>query len=322
MRESLNEELAVIVRGLTKRFPGVTALSGVALEVRRGEFLALSGPDGAGKTTLLKTLCGLLHPDEGEVRVLREPVPARFGRLKRRVGYLPQRFSHYLDLTVEENIAFFARIYGVRDYRPRREALLSFTGLQPFRDRLAEHLSGGMKQKLALACTLIHDPDILILDEPTAGVDPASRREFGEILGGLLDRKMTIVMATPYLDEAERCHRTLLLDHGRVLAVGPARALKASLGVTMFEILCRPVRTAVNLLRSSPAVERVHATGERVHFTLQSGCFPDAVCRMLAEQGVEVSPWREVAPSLEDVFMALTRRTPAAQGGVPPCPKP
>ncbi len=301
-------EPAVRIRGLTKRFSGVTALSGVHLDVRRGEFVALSGPDGAGKTTLLRVLCGLVAPDEGEVTVLGEPVPARFGRLKRRVGYLPQRFSHYLDLTVDENIAFFARVHGVRDFGPRREALLSFTGLTAFRSRLAERLSGGMKQKLALSCTLIHAPEVLLLDEPTAGVDPAARREFGEILGGLLEHGMTILMATPYLDEAERCHRTVLLDHGRLLAAGPARDLKASLKVAMVEVLCRPPREAVRWLRSSAAVDRVHATGERVHFTVRAGHDPDGVCRALADAGVEVSPWREVSPSLEDVFIALTER--------------
>lgn len=303
---------AIHVRGLTKRFPGVTALAGIHLDVRRGEFVALAGPDGAGKTTLLRVLCGLLAPDEGDVAVLGEPVPARFGRLKRRVGYLPQRFSHYLDLTVDENIAFFARVYGVWDFGPRREALLSFTGLAPFRDRLAERLSGGMKQKLALSCTLIHEPEVLLLDEPTTGVDPASRREFSEILGGLLERGMTILMATPYLDEAERCHRTVLLDRGHLLAAGPARDLKTSLGATMIEVLCHPPREAVRLLRSSPTVDRFHAAGERVHFTMRPGHTPDDVCRLLADAAVEVSPWREVSPTLEDVFIALTGRAAEA----------
>lgn len=299
-------EFSIRIRGLTKRFSGIVALDRVDLEVRRGEFVALAGPDGAGKTTLFRVLCGLLAADAGEVLVLNEPVPAHFSRLKRRVGYLPQRFSHYLDLTVDENIAFFARVYGVRTFRERRDALLSFTGLAPFRNRLADHLSGGMKQKLALACTLIHEPEVLFLDEPTAGVDPASRREFSEILGTLIERGMTILMATPYLDEAERCHRTVLLHHGRVLAAGPARSLKASLGVTMFEVYCRPVREALRLLHASPGVDRAHAAGERVHFTLLPGHEPGSVCQTLAAAGVETSPWREVVPSLEDVFIALT----------------
>ena len=300
----MNAEPVIEVQGLVKGFKGIQALSGVDLTIRRAEFVALAGPDGAGKTTLLRILSGLTDADRGRVRVLGHDLPHGVSRLKRRFGYLPQRFSHYLDLTVAENLAFFARVYGVRDFSARRDALLAFTGLGPFQDRLAEHLSGGMKQKLALACTLIHEPELLLLDEPTTGVDPVSRREFAEILAGLLRRGMTILMATPYLDEAERCHRTVLLHAGRVLADGPPEALKSSFGTGLFETSAHPVRSAVRALRALAGVAQVHAVGERVHFRLRPGSPMQSVDEALRAAGVTFSPPREVSPSLEDVFIA------------------
>ena len=188
----------------------------------------LIGPDGAGKTTAIRLLCGLLHPDAGSVRVLGRD-PAREHAVVTAARRLPVAALHlYGDLTIDENIEFFAEIHGVRDYRPRREQLLDMTQLTPFRDRLAERLSGGMKQKLALACTLVHEPELIVLDEPTTGVDPVSRREFWKLLSEFLARGVTIVMSTPYLDEAERCTRVALMHEGQVLAVdaagAPARA--------------------------------------------------------------------------------------------------
>ena len=188
-----------------KRFDGTPALAGLTLDVRRGEMFGLIGPDGAGKTTAIRLLCGLLHADAGTVRVLgRDPVRDH-AWVTERVGYLSQRFSLYGDLTIDENIEFFAEIHGVRNYKTRRDTLLGLTQLTPFRGRLADRLSGGMKQKLALACTLVHEPELIVLDEPTTGVDPVSRREFWKLLSEFLSRGITIVMSTPYLDEAERC---------------------------------------------------------------------------------------------------------------------
>ena len=192
---------------LKKRYGSVEALKGVSFDIGRGEMFGLIGPDGAGKTTTIRLLCGLLHADEGEIRMLGHDPVADHRAMTASVGYLSQRFSLYGDLSIDENIAFFAEIHGVTDYAARRDRLLDMTQLTPFRQRLADKLSGGMKQKLALACTLVHEPDIILLDEPTTGVDPVSRREFWKLLSQFLEQGITILMSTPYLDEAERCHR-------------------------------------------------------------------------------------------------------------------
>jgi len=220
---------AIALRGVRKQYGATRALDGVSVDVSRGEMFGLIGSDGAGKTTAIRLMCGLLRPDEGEVRVLgRDPV-REHRHITARVGYLSQRFSLYGDLTIDENVAFFAEVHGVREYRPRRDQLLEMTQLAPFRARLADRLSGGMKQKLALVCTLVHEPELLLLDEPTTGVDPVSRREFWKLLSEFLAQGITILMSTPYLDEAERCTRVALLHDGRLLACDDPSRLRASL---------------------------------------------------------------------------------------------
>ena len=219
---------AVQFSHVTKRYGATTALDRVSLEVRAGEMFGLIGSDGAGKTTAIRVMCGLLRPDAGEVRVLgRDPV-REHRQTTERVGYLSQRFSLYGDLTVDENVAFFAEVHGLRRYRERRDQLLEMTQLAPFRRRLADRLSGGMKQKLALICTLVHEPELLLLDEPTTGVDPVSRREFWKLLSEFLSHGITILMSTPYLDEAERCTRVALLHEGRLLASDDPSLLRAA----------------------------------------------------------------------------------------------
>ena len=220
---------AVQFTGVSKQYGTTRALEGVTLDVRRGEMFGLIGSDGAGKTTAIRLMCGLLRASAGEVRVLgRDPV-LDHRQITRRVGYLSQRFSLYGDLTVDENVAFFAEVHGVRQYQARRDELLSMTQLIPFRKRLADRLSGGMKQKLALICTLVHEPELLLLDEPTTGVDPVSRREFWKLLSEFLSHGITILMSTPYLDEAERCTRVALLHEGRLLTSDEPSRLRASL---------------------------------------------------------------------------------------------
>jgi ABC-2 type transport system ATP-binding protein len=227
---------AVELTGVTRRYGTTDALREVTFDVRRGEMFGLIGSDGAGKTTAIRLMCGLLRPDAGSVQVLgHDPVRAHRA-VTERVGYLSQRFSLYGDLTIDENIAFFAEVHGVWDYRARRDQLLEMTQLTPFRRRLADRLSGGMKQKLALACTLVHEPDLILLDEPTTGVDPVSRREFWKLLSEFLAQGITIVMSTPYLDEAERCGRVALLHDGRVLDCDEPGRLRAALpGVASLE---------------------------------------------------------------------------------------
>ena len=220
---------AIEMAGVTKRYGATEALVALTLDVQRGEMFGLIGSDGAGKTTTIRLMCGLLRTDAGTVRVLGHDPVREHRAVTERVGYLSQRFSLYGDLTIDENIAFFAEIHGVRDYRGRRDQLLEMTQLTPFRARLADRLSGGMKQKLALACTLVHEPELILLDEPTTGVVPVSRREFWKLLSEFLSRGITILMSTPYLDEAERCSRVALLHEGRVLACDEPSRLRAEM---------------------------------------------------------------------------------------------
>ena len=218
---------AIQFTGVSKRYGAAEALNGLTFDVQPGEMFGLIGADGAGKTTAIRLMCGLLKADAGDVRVLGHDPVREHRRLTEKVGYLSQRFSLYGDLTIDENIAFFAVVHGVPDYHRRRDRLLDITQLTPFRTRLAERLSGGMKQKLALACTLVHQPELILLDEPTTGVDPISRREFWELLSELLADGITILMSTTYMDEAERCTRVALLHEGRLLAGGDPSQLRA-----------------------------------------------------------------------------------------------
>jgi len=218
---------AIELRGVTKRYGPTQALNAVTLQVQRGEMFGLIGSDGAGKTTAIRLMCGLLRADSGDMNVLGHDPVREHRRMTERVGYLSQRFSLYGDLTIDENVAFFAEIHGVRRYERRRDQLLGMTQLTPFRARLADRLSGGMKQKLALACTLVHEPELILLDEPTTGVDPVSRREFWKLLSEFLSAGITIVMSTPYMDEAERCSRVALLHDGRLLACDEPSSLRA-----------------------------------------------------------------------------------------------
>ena len=207
---------ALELQSVSKKYGDRTAVDNISLSVERGEMFALVGPDGAGKTSIIRMLCGITLPASGSLSVLGYDVLRQPEEVKKRIGYLSQRFSLYGDLTVDENIEFFAEIHGVRNYHARRNELLEFTRLTPFRDRFAEKLSGGMKQKLALVCTLIHPPEIIFLDEPTTGVDPVSRRDFWKVLSSLQKSGITILMTTPYLDEAERCNRVALMNDGRI----------------------------------------------------------------------------------------------------------
>jgi ABC-2 type transport system ATP-binding protein len=300
-----NEALVITLTKVTKRYGSTTALDDVSFEVRAGEMFGLIGPDGAGKTTVIRVMCGLVPADGGDVRVAgRDPV-REHRVVADKVGYLSQRFSLYGDLTIDENIAFFAEIHGVTRYRDRRERLLEITRLTAFRRRRADRLSGGMKQKLALACTLVHQPDVIILDEPTTGVDPVSRREFWKLLSEFLAEGLTIVMATPYLDEAERCARVALLHEGRLLALDAPDRLQAGFTGTLYEVLAEPHRRAYAALARVDGVADRQAFGERIHVRT-SGPLPELPGRIrtaLEAEGIRLLGVREVPPSLEDVFI-------------------
>jgi ABC-2 type transport system ATP-binding protein len=262
------DRAAILLDRVTKRYEAVTALNELTLEIRRGEMFGLIGPDGAGKTTTIRLMGGLLRPDAGRIEVLGRDPLADHRAITGVVGYLSQRFSLYGDLTIDENIAFFAEIHGVRGYQAARDRLLDMTQLTPFRDRRADRLSGGMKQKLALACTLVHEPEVLLLDEPTTGVDPVSRREFWKLLSEFLARGLTIVMATPYLDEAERCARVVLLHEGRRLALDEPSRLQRALGDQLLEVSVGGARPPVDLLARIPGIADVQLFGDRAHVRL------------------------------------------------------
>jgi ABC-2 type transport system ATP-binding protein len=238
--------------------------------------------------------------------VLGKDIVREADHVKKEIGYLSQRFSLYGDLTVDENIEFFAEINKVYDYRNRREELLQFTRLTPFRTRLAEKLSGGMKQKLALACTLVHQPKIIFLDEPTTGVDPVSRRDFWRILQSLLKQGITIVMSTPYLDEAERCGRVALMNKGGILMTDTPAAMKAAMKGEVIEIVCDRVRDAFALLKDQPGAREVQAFGDRLNVVIEPGSRTGSVVRTLLEKaGIVVRSTRRIEPSLENVFISL-----------------
>jgi drug efflux transport system ATP-binding protein len=298
---------AIEFDNVTRKYGATTALDGVSFAIDAGEMFGLIGPDGAGKTTAIRAACGLIGLQGGRIAVL-EKDPVREHRLiTGAIGYLSQRFSLYGDLTIDENIAFFAEIHGLSRYAAARDRLLGMTQLTPFRSRRADRLSGGMKQKLALACTLVHEPKVLLLDEPTTGVDPVSRREFWKLLSEFLSIGLTIVMATPYLDEAERCSRVALLHDGRLLAVDAPDALRRSLGGQIVEVVTDTSRPPIATLAALPGVEDVQAFGERAHVRVANtdGSAAAAIRSGLERQGIVVSSARTVAASLEDVFIDL-----------------
>ncbi len=298
--------LAIALTRVVKRYGTTVALDQLTLAVEAGQMFGLIGPDGAGKTTAIRLICGLLHGDGGEVQVLgRDPVRDHRA-LTERVGYLSQRFSLYGDLSIDENIAFFAEIHGVRDYRRRRDQLLDMTQLTPFRRRLADRLSGGMKQKLALACTLVHEPELILLDEPTTGVDPVSRREFWKLLSEFLANGVTILMSTPYLDEAERCTRVALMHEGRVLASDEPQRLRALIPEPVVEVVAAGTPRAADVVRALPGVLGVQTFGERLHLRVEGSHDGAAarVIRALDATPLRGAPVRLIPPSLEDVFIA------------------
>jgi ABC-2 type transport system ATP-binding protein len=297
------------IDNLKKSYGDIVAVNGVSYSVAKGEMFGLVGPDGAGKTTTIRMLIGLLKPDSGNAKILGYDLRTQKNKIKNEIGYLSQKFSLYGDLTIDENIEFFAEIHGVKDFEARRNELLEFTRLTPFRDRLADKLSGGMKQKLALACTLIHKPKIIFLDEPTTGVDPVSRRDFWKILSNLLHEGITIFMTTPYLDEAERCNKIALMNNGVIISWDSPKNVKASLKEQIVEIVCSPIRDAYNIIKTDTEYE-VQMYGDRLNVALKS--YDDqykGLERLLLENNIQTFDHRVITPSLENVFIHLVSKT-------------
>jgi ABC-2 type transport system ATP-binding protein len=294
--------------GLRKEFGAIVGVESVDLEVKRGEIFGLVGPDGAGKTTTIRMLCAILEPTAGEAQVAGFDVRTQPEEIKRRIGYMSQRFSLYGDLTVAENLAFFADLYRVpKSERPQRQQeLLQFSRLTPFTSRLAQNLSGGMRQKLALACTLMHTPEILFLDEPTTGVDPVSRRDFWRILYTLLAQGVTLVVTTPYMDEAERCNRVALINKGRIIECDTPDHLRQRMRGELLELICAPQRRAKEVLSALPGVLSVQVFGERLRIWVENAERDQSLVEnALRQSQVTIEHIRRIAPNLEDVFVSM-----------------
>jgi len=304
-----NAPTVIRAANLTRRFGALTALDALNLEVSRGEIFGLVGPDGAGKTTTLRLLCGLIDPSAGQAWVAGHDVAREPDAVKDRIGYMAQRFGLYVDLTVQENMRFYADLFGVtgagRDNLMSR--LLHMTRMEPFRGRPAGQLSGGMKQKLALMCALLHRPEVLFLDEPTNGVDPVSRRDFWIILYQLVKDGMTVFVTTAYLDEAERCNRVGLMNRGRLIQCDSPAAVRGSVKEECYEVRAKDRRAARAALLGAEGVVSVEPAGEVLHLFLS----PAVTSPERLRARVGDAEFRPIAPSLEDVFIALIQKEPA-----------
>ena len=304
-----HSQFALETKALARSFQGTPAVSQLDLQVRQGEMFGLVGPDGAGKSTSIRMLCGILRPTSGHGSVLGHDLFTQSSQIKAHIGYLSQNFTLYGDLSVDENIEFFAELHEVSHFDKKRQELLEFTRLTPFRKRLAHALSGGMKKKLALACTLVHTPKLIFLDEPSTGVDPVSRGEFWSILSGILEQGVTIFMTTPYLDEAERCHRISLMHQGKIIMTGTPDDIKSHLPGKMYNILCPDPSRAYRTLRKQWASIHLQLLGDRIRFWSADGDTSlISAMEFLKKDGFEAVQYHDDPPVLEDVFVALLGR--------------
>ncbi|MDR3506054.1 MAG: ABC transporter ATP-binding protein [Acidocella sp.] len=300
-------QVAVAARAVTRHFGALAAVDGISLSVERGEIFGLVGPDGAGKTTLMRMLAGVLRPDAGEITLDGVDVLADPEAAKARLSYMPQRFGLYEDLTVAENIFFYAELFGVepKARKARAAELLDAAGMVPFRRRLAGQLSGGMKQKLGLVCALIHTPTVLLLDEPTTGVDPVSRRDFWGILYNLRESGVTILLSTAYMDEAERCSRLALMHAGRVHDCDTPARLKRNMPGVLFAVSAPDPRAVRATLQDAPGVLGALLMGDRVNLRADTAARAPELAARLRERNVAYDDIAQVEPGIEDVFVAL-----------------
>jgi len=295
-------DLVIDVQGITKRFGNRTVVNNIPMQVRRGEIYGFLGPNGSGKTTFLRMLCGLLRPDGGDGRCLGFDIRRESGEIKKHVGYMTQRFSFYEDLTIEENLDFVARIYGVPERPAAVGKSLERLGLTDRRRQLAGELSGGWKQRLALAACLIHEPQLLLLDEPTAGVDPKARRDFWEEIHQLAAGGLTALVTTHYMDEAERCHRLAYIAYGNLLASGTAGEVVRTAGLTTWEVTGENLPALAAKIRKLPGVEQVVAFGATLHV---SGRDAARLRESLNPYRTGAYRWEQIESGLEDVFVSL-----------------
>jgi ABC-2 type transport system ATP-binding protein len=306
-----NDQWVIETHNLTKRFKKITAVDGLDLGVRRGEIFGLLGPDGAGKTTTIRMLCAIMDPSEGRARVAGFDTTKEPEEIKERIGYMAQQFSLYGDLTVLENLVFFADIFQVsrEDRQERIPKLLGFARLTKFQSRRAAHLSGGMQKKLALACTLIHAPEVIFLDEPTTGVDPVSRREFWDILTELHLQGVTLFVSTPYMDEAERCSRVALMFEGDVVVCDEPERIKGLVEGELLELRPDRLRESGRVIEGLPGVLEVQTYGDLLHvFVDDAARRAPAIQEALGGAGIGVRGLRQTRPRMEEAFISLIRR--------------
>jgi len=303
----MKDSIIINISEIKKTYEDITALDNVSFSVEKNTIFGIVGPDGAGKTTLIRILCGLIKADSGKAEILGFDLGRDLGKIKNEIGYLSQKFSLYTDLTVDENIEFIADIHGVRDFKKERNELLNFTRLTDFRNFLAGKLSGGMKQKLALACTLIYKPKIIFLDEPTTGVDPVSRREFWMILSNLSKENITVIISTPYLDEAERFNKLVLIDNGKILAVDTPENIKGLMKGSIIEIVCSPIRKAYQILRDNTTFE-IQLFGDRLNIAAENyENSIDELKNILERNRIVINDIRKIPPSLENAYIHLIK---------------
>ncbi|MCB2203996.1 ABC transporter ATP-binding protein [bacterium] len=295
------------VKDFSKSYGSVRAVQNLDFEVEKGELFGLIGPDGAGKTTTMRCIVTLLRPDSGRITVEGKDAVHESKAIRAITGYMPQRFSLYTDLSVGQNLRFFADLFAVpREEIPvRMERLYRFSRLEPFADRLAGRLSGGMKQKLALSCTLIHNPVLLVLDEPTTGVDPVSRKEFWDILQELRDQGVTILVSTPYMDEAMKCDRIVIMHDGRTLAQGTPDALINSMQYPIYALYDQRLVKDYEQLALAPGVRSVQTFGDSLHVTTEAEVTADDLTREIQSRFDVKSEAKRIDASLEDVFISL-----------------
>lgn len=302
----MSEEI-IAIKGLCKSFKNVTAVSNVDIYVKEGELFGLIGPDGAGKTTTIRMLCGIITPDQGEGKILGYDFKNEKEKIKSKIGYVSQKFSLYEDLTVDENIEFFAKIHNLKDYKKEKEKLLELTGLIEARNRLVGRLSGGMKQKLALISTLIHKPKLIFLDEPTTGVDLVSRRELWKVLFSLLAEEITIFISTPYLDEADRCNSIALIKDGIIIAADKLEKFKNSFKKIIYEFTINEIKNKLqNFNTNFPAIQ-YKTFGDRLHVFLTKREEIKNIKHFFEKNDIKILNIRQIAPTVEHIFLEMIK---------------
>jgi ABC-2 type transport system ATP-binding protein len=312
---STDKMTAVKIKNLTKKFNQHAAIDNISLEIDKREIIGIIGPDGAGKTTFLRLLAGLLKTSSGSIIFEGIDVAKNPQKIKEFIGYMPQHFSLYGDLNVSENLKFFADLYGVPSdkFKERKKELLRFSGLSPFEDRLARNLSGGMQKKLVLACNLFHTPEILLLDEPTTGVDPISRKELWDLLFQLNGQGTTLLITTPYMDEAQRCHKVGFMYEGRMLSYKSPKSLIEERKEETVELIAEH-KQARKLLGKLPGLKSIYPFAETLHLIFESGKGGEEITKeFLEKQGIQIRSLKRITPSFDDAFLALIEEQVAAR---------